>query len=53
MFSNLFIKYQFHTSLNTLVRRATKKLNPGLGHLASGIEDAVDIIESDPEGFGT
>uniref|UniRef100_A0A1A9VPG8 Uncharacterized protein n=1 Tax=Glossina austeni TaxID=7395 RepID=A0A1A9VPG8_GLOAU len=51
MFSNLFIKYHFHTSLNTLVRRATKKLNPGLGHLASGIEDAVDIIESDPEGF--
>uniref|UniRef100_A0A1B0A3J7 Uncharacterized protein n=1 Tax=Glossina pallidipes TaxID=7398 RepID=A0A1B0A3J7_GLOPL len=50
MFSNLFIKYQFHTSLNTLVRRA-KKLNPGLGHLAYGIEDVVDVIESDPEGF--
>ncbi|KAL9873330.1 uncharacterized protein ACN2A1_014428 [Glossina fuscipes fuscipes] len=51
MFSNLFIKYQFHTSLNNLLRRATKKLNPGLGHLASEIEDAADIIKSDPEGF--
>uniref|UniRef100_A0A1A9W8W5 Uncharacterized protein n=1 Tax=Glossina brevipalpis TaxID=37001 RepID=A0A1A9W8W5_9MUSC len=49
MFSNLFIKHQFHISL---VRQIPRKMNAGLGHLIDKIEDAADIIREDPEGHG-
>lgn len=35
-----------------MVRRLTKRSNPGLGHQVAALEDAAEIIQSDPEGFG-
>ncbi|TMW50146.1 hypothetical protein DOY81_004771 [Sarcophaga bullata] len=43
---------KFSTTTSLLVKHFSKRSNPGLGYQISAIEDAADIIKSDPEGFG-
>ena len=43
---------KFSTTTSLLIKRLSKRSNPGLGYQITALEDAADIIQSDPEGFG-
>lgn len=49
-FSIQFVR-NISTTSSLLLRRLSKRSNPGLGYQINALEDAAEIIQSDPEGF--